>query len=93
MSEKAEQYRAALFVVIAAAEALSAIDDLPQLIQDIDRADAIGPLLNPTLWIGKNKAMGEDREMFEAALPLYRLGLKLRERRETQGGESEEIGR
>lgn len=42
--------------------------DFSKLVAAIDRADAIGPLVHPTLWRDKNKAMLEDREVFAAAL-------------------------
>lgn len=46
--------------------------DLPGLIKAIESADAIGPLIDPTLWRAKGSAMLEDKELLEAALPLWR---------------------
>lgn len=46
--------------------------DLPELLQAIDRADTVGPMLDPTLWIKKHGAMDEDKRLLEAALPLWR---------------------
>ena len=71
-----ETYQAAVFVAIAAARAL-AVQPIPELLSDIDRADAFGPIINPTLWRDKHKAMDQDRKLLEAALPLYRIGVKL----------------
>lgn len=42
--------------------------DFSTLIAAIDRADSIGPVLDPTLWREKHRAMLEDREVFAAAL-------------------------
>ena len=39
-----------------------------ELLADIDRADALGPLLDPTLYREKHRAMEEDAEVFRAAL-------------------------
>lgn len=46
--------------------------DLPGLLRAIERADAIGPLVDPTLWRDKGAAMLQDKELLEAALPLWR---------------------
>lgn len=45
--------------------------DLPALLRAIERADAIGPLVDPTLWRDKGAAMLQDKELLEAALPLW----------------------
>lgn len=42
--------------------------DFSQLLRDIESADAIGPMVDPSLWMKKGKAMDEDREVFRAAL-------------------------
>jgi NADH pyrophosphatase NudC (nudix superfamily) len=46
--------------------------DIPDLLRSIDRADAIAPLMDPTLWMKKRDAMLMDKELLEAALPLVR---------------------
>jgi hypothetical protein len=71
-----EEYRAAVQACVLAASILAPYD-VPRLLRAIDHADAVGPILNPTLWIQKQGAMGEDREVLEAALPLWRLTKKL----------------
>lgn len=76
--EAIETYQTAVLAVHVAAKML-AQHDLPRLLADIAKANAIGPLLDPTLWRDKNRAMLEDREALQAALPLYRLGKKLEE--------------
>ncbi|MBZ0118670.1 MAG: hypothetical protein K8H88_16835 [Sandaracinaceae bacterium] len=42
--------------------------DFSKLIAAIDRADAIGAIVDPTLWMKKHGPMLEDREVFLAAL-------------------------
>ena len=42
--------------------------DFSKLVAAIDRADSIGPILDPSLWKEKHRAMLEDREVFLAAL-------------------------
>lgn len=53
--------------------------DLPKLLEAIGRAEAFGPLLDPTLYREKAGAMDADRELLEAALPLWRFGKKMKE--------------
>lgn len=64
-------------VHIATAARLLLHHDLPGLIDAIERADSFGAILDPTLYRAKQKAMHEDKEIFEAALPLWRLGRRL----------------
>lgn len=71
-----EDYRAAVMHVALAAQLLAA-HDLPALLEAIAKAEAIGPILDPTLYRQKGKAMMEDREILRAALPLWRLGKTL----------------
>ncbi len=75
-AEKIEEYRSALRTCALAAQLL-AQHDIPKLLADIEHADSFGPLLDPTLWRDKHKAMNEDREMFRAALSLRVIGMKL----------------
>lgn len=72
----ASEYRNQMEIVIAAARMLTIVD-LPELIADIDRAEAVGPVLHPTLYRDRAKAMAEDREIFQAAMPLYTLAKKI----------------
>jgi hypothetical protein len=58
--------------------------DIPALLEAIERADAMGPLFDPTLWISNHGKMEEDREVLKAALPLWRLCQKLKQLREQQ---------
>ncbi len=76
MSRDAETYRAGVTMAAAAARLLAGVD-VPGLLADIEHADAVGPLLDPTLYREKARAMGEDRELLRAALPLHQMGKKL----------------
>jgi hypothetical protein len=78
MSDAAKvlEYQQAVRTAVFAARMLQP-HDLAGLIQAIDRADALGPLLDPTAWRERHQAMLEDREILEAALPLWRLGQRL----------------
>jgi hypothetical protein len=53
---------------------LLAQHDLPGLLRDIERAHAAGPILDPTLYRDKAKAMDEDAELLRAALKLRAFG-------------------
>ena len=64
-----ETYRAAVIAAKLAAELL-AQHPIAELLRAIDRADAIGPILDPTLYRGKQVAMHEDKCILEAALRL-----------------------
>jgi len=72
-----EEYRQHLTTIVMAARALV---DVPvdEMLRMIDRADSLGPILNPTLWIQRNKAMHEDAEMLRAAQPLIAYARTLR---------------
>ena len=45
--------------------------DIPGLIEAIDKADALGPILDPTLWMQNHKAMDDNRALLAAFLPLW----------------------
>ena len=68
-----EAYRAAVVGVVMAARALEG-HDLEGILAAISRADTLAPMIDPTLWREKHKAMAEDAEMLRAALPLWKLG-------------------
>ena len=72
-SAKVAEYQAAVQAVVLAAKLLRQ-HPLPDLLRDIERAHAVGPILDPTLYRSKNQAMDEDAKMLRAALPLWRLG-------------------
>lgn len=62
-------YQHAIRTCAAAREVLSGLD-IPGLLRAIDHADALGPILDPTLYREKAKAMAEDKALLQAALPL-----------------------
>ncbi|MGH9462021.1 MAG: hypothetical protein ACRD1X_12430 [Vicinamibacteria bacterium] len=74
-----EEYRDNLIMVLTSARTLLLVD-VPDLLNRISRAETLGPLLDPTLWIRNHQAMEEDKELLEAALPLYNLAKMLQER-------------
>lgn len=83
-----EEYRSAVQACVMAARMLS-MHDIPGMLTAIERAHALGPVVDPTLWKQKCQAMEEDKEMLEAALPLLRIAKKLAAARErVQAAES-----
>lgn len=75
----AERYQAALLCVFQCAQFISTAD-VPDLLARIERAHSFGALLDPTLYRQKVQAMDQDKEMIEAALPLWRWAKRLEER-------------
>ncbi len=73
---KIDEYRSALCAAVLCAKTIKQYN-VPQLLRDIERADAFGPLFQPTLWKDRSKAMLEDKALLEAALPLWRMAEKL----------------
>ena len=67
------QYQAAV-IACAMARQLLQTHDLEGILRAIGDAHALGPVLDPTLYRDRAKAMEEDRALLEAALPLARLG-------------------
>lgn len=51
--------------------------DLPKLLEAIEHADVVGPFFDPTAWMRKREALEQDRELLQAALPLWKLGKEL----------------
>ena len=79
MSAKlAEEWRDDLVVIVSVAGLLAQID-LPAMLERVERAHALGPVLDPTLYRAKAKAMDEDAELIRAALPLWRHAQKMLE--------------
>jgi hypothetical protein len=57
------------------------VHDIPKLLADIERADAVGWAIDPTLYRDKVDAMNEDREVLKAALPLWHLAAEIQKRK------------
>jgi hypothetical protein len=62
----AEEWRAALGLVYDTAGTLGLLP-LADMVQQADRAQAIGPLLDPTLWMRNGEAVRQDLEVLKAA--------------------------
>lgn len=73
----AEQYQQQLFTVATTARLLVDVD-IPDLLQRIERAHSLGSMIDPTLYRDKVVAMDQDKDMLEAALPLWRWARKIR---------------
>ena len=72
----AESWCDDLVLIVSVAGLLSQLD-LPAMLERIERAHALGPMLDPTLYRAKAKAMDEDAELIRAALPLWRHAQKM----------------
>jgi hypothetical protein len=72
-----EAYETALHM---ASNAIALIDlvPVPDILNAMERADAVGPILDPTLYRAKAAAMAQDREIMEALLPAWRLAQKIK---------------
>jgi hypothetical protein len=70
--ELADDYRENVERVAMIASLLREVP-VPDLLIAIERADAAGPVLDPTLWIEASDEMHRHRDLLRAALPLWRL--------------------
>lgn len=82
----AETYQSAVNACAIAARLL-AEHDLPGILEAIERAHSLGAMLDPTLYREKVQAMDQDKEILEAAGPLRRMGLKLKQMQEKHDAE------
>lgn len=67
------EYRAAVLACHMAANLL-AQHDLGAVLEAIERAHGIGPILDPTLYRSRSKLMDEDAEVVRAAMKLAKYG-------------------
>ena len=65
----AEMYQACLRFCFMASNVLKDFD-IPSMLREIEHAETVGPIVDPTLWIKNNKKMAIDKKLLEAALPL-----------------------
>lgn len=79
--QKIMEYRQDLIVIGMAARALARID-IAKRIAAIDKAEAIGAIFDPTLYMQKSRAMQEDKRLFEAARGLAEIGKEFQARDE-----------
>lgn len=69
-------YRSVVVTASFAAKMLEHLD-FDAVIAAIDRAEAVGPIVDPTLYREKSQAMREDRELLVAARELQKIALKM----------------
>lgn len=74
-----EQYQQSLITVATTARLLVDVD-VPDLLRRIERAHSFGCMVDPTLYREKVEAMDQDKEMLEAALPLWRWAQAMKDR-------------
>jgi hypothetical protein len=65
------EYQGHMIMLWTAAEAISKMP-LITILERMNRAEALGPLLDPTLWRDKSKQFQEDKRIVEAALHVAR---------------------
>jgi hypothetical protein len=70
---KVAEYQGAVIACALARQILRA-HDIPAILAAIEHAHAIGPILDPTAYREKGKAMEEDRELLTAAMKLRSVG-------------------
>lgn len=78
LETKAALYRADMMKIMAALTVIHTID-VPGYIEKINRTEAFGCFVDPSLYRQKSQAMLEDKSILEAALPLWKLSQKLKE--------------
>jgi hypothetical protein len=72
MHSNAADYQAAV-VACHLARALLHDYDLPSPLRAIEHSEAVAPILDPTLYREKAKAMGQDRDIIRAAMALWQF--------------------
>jgi hypothetical protein len=80
-----EEYQRGV-TAVAFAMRLIGGQDIPKLLEAIEQAHALGPVLDPTLYRDKVQAMGEDKRILEAGLPLWKLCNELMKKRAEVAG-------
>lgn len=74
-----DEYQHALKTCALVATLLEPVD-ISKLLEMIERADAFGGMIDPTLYRDKHVAMMLDKELLEAARPLRSWALSIRGR-------------
>ncbi len=80
-ADRIDDHQACVKTVVLLARSLD-IYDIPKAIDAATRALEMGPYIDPTAWRANHRKLEEDREMLRAALPLWELVQKLKERRD-----------
>lgn len=78
-ADRVAAYRTTVTMLYAWANLLADVD-IPGLLRDIARAEALGPILDPTAFKAGGQAMAEDKRILQAAAALREIGVFLRDR-------------
>jgi hypothetical protein len=78
-AEDGDTYGTIILAALIASKMIS-LYDLPDLLSRMSLAHTTASIYDPTLWMNKHKMMEEDRELIEAAMPLWRMAMKMRDR-------------
>lgn len=73
-----EEYQASVAACYTCAAMLAQFD-LREVLQRIETADVVGPILDPTLWMQNSDKMQEDKTAVKAALELSEFGRRVSE--------------
>ncbi len=60
---------------------------IDELLLGIEKAEAVGPMLDPSLYREKSAAMAQDKKLLQAAKSLMVIGKELRKEKEIEKGE------
>ena len=74
---KAEQYMQTQHQLMVIASLVAEMP-LEEFLADIQKADSVGPILNPSLWIAGNEKMQMVKQLAQAALDVKTVTLKHR---------------
>lgn len=85
--ERIQEYQAAV-TTCASAGSMISLFDLPGILNAIERAHAVGPIVDPTLYREKMGAMQLDAELVKAALPLWKHVRKMQDEAQRQSADS-----
>jgi len=69
-------YHAAVHAA-AVAVCMLRLHPLSAILQSIERAEALGPMIDPTLWRAKSQAMREDAALLTAAIAFVNAASRL----------------
>ena len=78
---KEEEYQLAV-IACGQCAGLLAAHDIRGLIEAINRAESVGPILDPTAYIRNGDKMLQDKELLGAALPLIKWYEKVKKMQE-----------
>jgi hypothetical protein len=76
LMNKIDEYREYLKTAYMYAQLIGFIP-IPNILNAISHTEALGPILDPTLYREKMKAMEEDKKLLETLLPIWKLMNKI----------------